>query len=247
MAVGRPIGGRATERRGSPRPRGVPYPPRLVAATVSLAVKPASGSFKPSGGGARTPVSFFDAAYEGTPPWDIGRPQAEFVRLAESGEIRGKVLDVGCGTGEHSLFLAARGLEVRGVDSAARAIKKAKSKASGRRLTVRFDVEDALHLERLGVKFDTIIDSGLFHVFDDKERPKFTASLAEVLRPGGTYFMMCFSEHEPNWGGPRRVTQAEIRASFGRGWRVNWIREARFETNGDAGHAKAWLSSITRT
>jgi len=192
-------------------------------------------------------MGFFDEAYEGVPPWDIGRPQNELVRLAEAGEIRGKVLDIGCGTGEHVLFLAGRGLEVRGVDASARAIKKAKSKAASRRLAVRFDVGDALHLERLDEKFNTIIDSGLFHVFEDGERPAFTASLAEVLRPGGTYFMMCFSEHEPNWGGPRRVTQKEIRATFAEGWRVNWIREARFETNLEAGYAKAWLSSITRT
>ncbi len=67
-------------------------------------------------------MSFFDSAYRGTPPWDIGRPQRELVKLEESGAIVGDVLDAGCGTGENSLFLASRGHKVLGVDSSERAI-----------------------------------------------------------------------------------------------------------------------------
>ena len=59
-----------------------------------------------------------DASYAGTPPWDIGRPQPAFLALAEAGTIRGRVLDVGCGTGEHSLMAASMGLEATGIDSA---------------------------------------------------------------------------------------------------------------------------------
>ncbi len=58
-------------------------------------------------------MNFFDSAYVGIPPWDIGRPQKEFIRLAEEGEISGKVLDAGCGMGEHALYLAGLGLDVR--------------------------------------------------------------------------------------------------------------------------------------
>lgn len=58
----------------------------------------------------------FNPAYRGTPPWDIGRPQPDFVRLEAAGEIEGSVLDVGCGTGEHVLYLAARGHDAWGVD-----------------------------------------------------------------------------------------------------------------------------------
>ena len=60
----------------------------------------------------------FDASYAGTPPWDIGRPQPAFLALAEAGTIRGRVLDVGCGTGEHALMAASMGLEATGIDSA---------------------------------------------------------------------------------------------------------------------------------
>ncbi len=191
-------------------------------------------------------MGFFNTAYGGTPPWDIGRPQREFVRLAEAGEIRGSVLDAGCGTGENALFLAAEGHEVMGIDSAPAAIEKAQAKARDRGLPAAFAVHDALRLDRLGRTFDTVIDSGLFHTFDDIERTKWTKSLAAVLRPTGAYFLMCFSEREPGLWGPRRVTREEIQGTFAEGWRVNWIREARFEANLEGDGAQAWLASITR-
>jgi 2-polyprenyl-3-methyl-5-hydroxy-6-metoxy-1,4-benzoquinol methylase len=191
-------------------------------------------------------MEFFDSAYEGIPPWDIGRPQREIIRLAEESEIIGGVLDVGCGSGENALYLAHLGFEVWGIDAAPSAIKKAREKAKERGIKVNFLVGDALKLELLRTKFDTVIDCGLFHVFTDEERPIFTASLSSVLFPGGRYFMLCFSEHEPGSFGPRRVTQAEIRATFSKGWKINYIREAKFETRFGAESVKAWLSSITR-
>ncbi len=191
-------------------------------------------------------MDFFNSAYEGTPPWDIGRPQKEFIRLAEDGEISGKVLDVGCGTGENALYLAHLGLEVWGIDSALSAIKKARDKAKKRGTIVNFLVSDALELQSLKNEFDTIIDCGLFHVFSDEERPLYAESLSSALHPGGNYFMLCFSENEPGSYGPRRVTQAEIRTTFSKGWKVNYIREAELETMFGAEGVKAWLSSIAR-
>jgi len=63
-------------------------------------------------------MDFFTSAYTGTPPWDIGHPQKEFVGLVRRGEITGSVLDIGCGTGEHALFFASEGHEAWGIDSA---------------------------------------------------------------------------------------------------------------------------------
>jgi SAM-dependent methyltransferase len=190
------------------------------------------------------PPERFRSAYDGVPPWDIGRPQPEFVRALDAGLIRGDVLDVGCGTGENALHLAARGRPVLGVDAAPAAIERARAKGRARGLEATFEVRDALDLEGLGRTFDTIIDSGLFHVFSDADRPRFVSSLRAALRPGGRYLLLCFSDRQPGIEGPRRVSQAEIRATFGAPLRVEFVREARFETNTHEGGARAWFASI---
>ena len=190
------------------------------------------------------PADSFESAYIGTPPWDIGRPQPAIIRLAETGQITGSVLDVGCGTGENILYLAERGFAATGIDGAPTAIRKARAKAKRRGLKAQFELADALNLSAPERLFDTAIDSGLFHVFSDEERGPFSNSLGRVLRVGGTYFLMCFSDQQPGDWGPRRVTQAEIRSVFSGSWRVNYIQPSAFETN--VGDVRAWLASISR-
>ena len=187
----------------------------------------------------------FEPMYAGTPPWDIGHPQPAFQQLADAGQIRGRVLDVGCGTGEHALLAARLGLEAVGVDTAPSAIAIAQRKARERHLAPRFTVANALDLAALGEQFDTVLDCGLFHVLSDEDRRAFIASLATVVRPGGRYFMLCFSDRQPGDQGPRRITEAEIRSSFARGWHVDSVEPAILEiTSGPA--IAAWLASITR-
>ncbi len=192
----------------------------------------------------------WDAVYVSAtpPPWDIGRPQPAFVRLAELGLLSGRVLDAGCGTGEHTLLAAVHGADALGIDVSPRAVERARRKAAERGVEVDFDVADALALNRLGRTFDTIIDSGLFHVFDDDGRDRYAASLASVLRTGGRCYVMCFSDLQPGDQGPRRVRQEEIRASFAQGWTVEDIAPAAFELNPGFGPdtAQAWLATIRR-
>src|SRR5260370_33333187 len=102
--------------------------------------------------------------------WAIGRPQAAFARLADGGRLPGRLLDAGCGTGENALLAASRGADVTGIDVAPTAIARARAKASERGLTARFEVADALDLGRLSLTADTVIDSGVFHVFGDEDR-----------------------------------------------------------------------------
>ena len=172
----------------------------------------------------------FDASYrDGTPPWDIGRPQPAFVRLVDAGEVRGRVLDAGCGTGEHALMAAASGLEATGIDAAPTAIGLAREKAARRSLKARFEVWDALDLPALGEQFDTVLDCGLFHVFDDSDRARFVAGLGDVVVRGGRYFLLCFSDRQPGDWGPRRVRQDEIRRCFTDRWRIDSIEDAVLE------------------
>jgi SAM-dependent methyltransferase len=190
--------------------------------------------------------------YSSTPPWDIGRPQPALAELAESGAFRGRVLDAGCGTGEHALLAASLGLDATGVDSAPTAIEIARRKARDRSLPVRFLLASALELASLGEHFDTVIDSGLFHVFDDDGRRRYVEALRAAVSPGGRCFLLCFSDRQPGQQGPRRVSEAEIRASFAEGWSVDAVEPATIAVNPDVvafapGGAQAWRVALTRT
>ena len=172
----------------------------------------------------------WDASYTGgQAPWDIGRPQPAILHIADAGELMEPVLDNGCGSGEHALLAATIGLEVTGVDISPLAIERARGKARQRGLSAAFLVGDVLALdqvERLKPPFRTVIDTGCFHTFPNADRPIYASSLASVVEPGGVLHLLCFSEHTPGTDGPRRVTQAEIRATFARDWEVERIAPA---------------------
>jgi SAM-dependent methyltransferase len=198
---------------------------------------------------ADAPHPDWDDSYAGLPPpWDIGRPQPAFVSLAEAGTLTGALLDSGCGTGEHTILAALNGARALGIDISPRAIELARRKAAERGVETSFRVLDALHLDTLGETFDTIVDSGLFHVFDDAARSRYVTALHAALRPGGHLHLMCFSDRQPGDWGPRRVAEGELRASFGSGWRIESLTPDRFDINPGIGTptAEAWLADVVR-
>jgi SAM-dependent methyltransferase len=188
----------------------------------------------------------WDEVYTGAPPWDTGRPQPAIAQLAHEEMLTGRVLDIGCGTGEHALLAASLGCDAVGIDASARAIAIAQRKAADRGLRARFMVGDALRLHELDERFDAVIDSGLFHVFDDDDRPRYVGGLHHVLRAGGVLHLLCFSDAQPGTWGPRRVTREELINSFTDGWDVVSIDAATFEVNWEMGTAQAWLAQIRR-
>jgi SAM-dependent methyltransferase len=193
------------------------------------------------------PQRDFEAAYrDGTAPWEIGRPQPEVVRLLDDGELVGDVLDVGCGTGENALLLASRGRRVLGVDASPAAVERAREKAAARGLAVPFVVADALHLEGLRRRFETALDSGLFHVFGRDDRRAYARSLGEVLASGAALHVICFSDEEPPGPGPNRISEADLGDAFRSLFVLTRLRPGRYETNVHPGGARAWVATLVK-
>lgn len=190
----------------------------------------------------------WDASYQdGRAPWDIGQPQPAIARLVIEGGFSGTVLDAGCGTGENAFLVASLGLSVLGVDVAETALATARGKGRERGIEVEFTAADAFHLERLGRMFDTVLDCGLFHTFDDDEQPDYVASLASVTKHNGTLYVLCFSDHGPDTG-PHPVSQDQLRAVFNSasGWDIVAVEPDSIQTRFHEDGAPAWLARIKR-
>ncbi|HEU5425782.1 MAG TPA: class I SAM-dependent methyltransferase [Actinocrinis sp.] len=166
----------------------------------------------------------YDALYAARPPWEIAGPQPALAAVAEAGLVRGRVLDAGCGTGEHALMAAVYGGDALGVDLSEAALTQARAKAGERGLAARFVRHDVLKLGDLGERFEVVLDSLLFHGFHGPDRACYVESLAAALNPGGRLFVLCFAEEPPGRPGRvHRVTPDEIEAAFASGWRIEAI------------------------
>ena len=190
--------------------------------------------------------SLFDRAYrEGTVPWVIGAPQAAVVALEREGRISGTVLDIGCGTGEHTILLARLGYDVLGVDTSPEAVARARENAERQGVAARFAVADAMRLEP--ARYDTILDSALFHIFDDADRARYVASLHAACRPGGYVYVLALSDEGKSIG--PEVSEATVRAAFGDGWDLaDLARTAYRAVTADGGQDEfpAWLARVRR-
>ena len=198
---------------------------------------------------APRPPHDFEAFYrdrDGSVPWDIGAPQPELVRLAADGEIVGDVLDAGCGTGENALYLAGLGRRVMGIDVAPTAIARAREKAAARGLGAAFLVADALDLAKLRRRFETVIDCGLFHTFGPEQRRAYAHALCEVLSPGGTLHLLCFSDEEPPGPGPYRISESDLGDAFRSIFTLTRIRPGRLQSRVHEGGARAWVATLVR-
>lgn len=117
------------------------------------------------------------------------------VEVVEKGDFcpPAKVLDIGCGNGRNSIYLAKRGFDVEAVDFSETAIELAKEKAVKAGVSVKFYCQSIFDFEYAAKSFDAIYDSGCFHHIAPHRRPDFLALVANALKTGGIFVMVCFA------------------------------------------------------
>ncbi len=180
------------------------------------------------------PLAFFNSVYTADAPWDIGASQPAMAALLAQYPPAGLALDLGCGSGDLSIHLAQLGCRVVGIDFVESAVKTARQRAASLPLDtaqlLEFRVADALKLSQLQQQFETIVDSGFFHLFDPEECDTLVQELALILPPHGRYYMHEFSIEFPVPNVPRKVTAEELQARFttDKGWRILEIQTVEF-------------------
>ncbi|WP_156297767.1 class I SAM-dependent methyltransferase [Mycobacterium paragordonae] len=189
-----------------------------------------------------SPVDFqFEQAYRGEssqlgegarPPWSIGEPQPELAALIDQGRFRGDVLDAGCGEGAISLALAALGHTTVGLDASPTAIKLAQAEALRRGLTnASFAVADISDFDSYPAesagRFETIVDSTLFHSMPVELREGYQQSIVRAAAPGASYFVLVFDKAAISEGPINAVTEDELRDVVAKYWVIDDLRPAR--------------------
>jgi SAM-dependent methyltransferase len=191
------------------------------------------------------PVDFeFESAYRGEsaqfgpgtrPPWSIDEPQPELAALIEAGKFRGEVLDVGSGEAAISLYLAERGYTTVGLDLSPTAIDLARREAEKRGLTnASFEVADISSFTGYDGRFDTIVDSTLFHSIPVDAREGYQQSIVRAAAPGASYFVLVFDKAAMPAGPANAVTAEELRGVVSKYWVIDEIKPARLYANAPA-------------
>ncbi|MDI3315397.1 MAG: class I SAM-dependent methyltransferase [Mycobacterium sp.] len=171
----------------------------------------------------------------GFTPWD-GHPQSATLRELIEGTNAlpsGSALDVGCGTGDASVYLAQHGWQVTGVDFTPKALDKARAKARAAGVTVNFVRADVTHLSQAGVGgfFQLIVDNGCFHGMSADDRDLYVREVTAAAAPEARLFIVAF---KPSGGfGPAGVEQSEIERRFTPKWALLSTTDEPRGTNGN--------------
>jgi SAM-dependent methyltransferase len=173
--------------------------------------------------------------FEGPPPWNIGEPQPELAALMAAGKFRSDVLDAGCGYAELSLALATEGYTVVGIDLTPTAIAAATKAAQERGLTnASFEQADITSFAGYDGRFNTVVDSTLFHSLPVEGRDGYLSSVHRAAAPGASYYVLVFAkgafpaEMETK---PNEVDEDELRAAVSKYWEIDEIRPAYIHAN----------------
>jgi len=180
---------------------------------------------------------------EGELPWDSGKPDEHLaVVVAAHGIKPGKALEIGCGTGTNSIWLAQQGFKVTGMDISQTAIARAREKAAAAGIDCHFLVGDFMVDQVPGAPFDLVYDRGCLHVFEGHEElSRFASRVRDVLTPEGMWHSLIGStDGPPRDTGPPRHSATDIVAAVEPHFEILELRSTTFD-NEDHKHARAWV------
>ncbi|HKZ93433.1 MAG TPA: class I SAM-dependent methyltransferase [Candidatus Bathyarchaeia archaeon] len=128
-------------------------------------------------------------------PWELGRPRKTLVDLIESGTVKlGKSLDLCCGTGTNTVYMAEKGFQAVAIDISKHALKLAKQKSRKARVDIQFALASFVTLPFKEAAFDFVFDMGCFHHVEIEDRKEFIRGICQVLKPKAHYQLTCFSD-----------------------------------------------------
>ena len=176
-------------------------------------------------------------------PWDSGEVDVHLGGVLERHGIEpGKALEIGCGTGTNTIWLAQQGFAMTGQDIAQNAIARAKAKLAAAGVTCNLFVGDFLVDEVPGAPYQFVYDRGVFHVFDAaEEQSRFTARVADLLMPDGMWHSLIGStDGPPRDSGPPRRSATAITKAVEPHFEILELSSTTFDL-GSHSHARAWV------
>jgi methyl halide transferase len=171
-----------------------------------------------------------DRYRDGNLPWDTGRPSSELQRVLSRNAVPPcRALDLGCGTGTNSVWLAQQGFDVTGVDVAPLAVEQAEKRARAAGVDVNFVVADMLDLPDLNGPFAFFFDRGCYHAVRRDAPDQYASAVAQQMASGGRGLILAGNAREPHDPGPPVVTEEEIRDELGAAFQILDLHEFRFD------------------
>ena len=170
-----------------------------------------------------------DSYRDGNLPWDTGVPSAELQSVLEQHNVQPcRALEIGCGTGTNSVWLAQQGFDVTGVDVAPLAVERAKQRAKAAGVAAQFAVADVLQLPDLAGPFTFFFDRGCYHAVRRSAPKDYAPAVARQLTTGARGLILAGNAREPNTPGPPVVTEQELRDELGLAFDIIDLHEFRF-------------------